>query len=79
MEKVLIGASGEVTLPSEVLQKLDLRPGDTLRLSIRRGGLLLSPLPRDYIEHTYGLARDMWVAVGGSTEFVRETEESWRT
>ena len=58
--------------------ELDLHAGDSLTLSVVEGRIVLEPEPHDLIEATYGLARGMWGALGGSAAFLRETEESWR-
>ena len=78
MARVMLGGEGQVTLPAATLAELDLHAGDSLILSIVEGRIVLEPEPHDLIEATYGLARGLWGALGGSAAFLRETEESWR-
>jgi bifunctional DNA-binding transcriptional regulator/antitoxin component of YhaV-PrlF toxin-antitoxin module len=41
METLIVDAEGKVTIPSEVLQKRGLRPGDTVALVESAEGLLV--------------------------------------
>ena len=43
MSTVRIGPSRQVTLPADVLEKLDLGEGDTLEAEVREGRLVLTP------------------------------------
>ena len=43
MSTVRIGPSRQVTLPAEVLEKLDLGAGDALEAEVREGKLVLTP------------------------------------
>ena len=43
MSTVRIGPSRQVTLPADVLEKLDLGAGDTLEAEVREGKLVLTP------------------------------------
>ena len=78
MGKVTLGSGGEIVLPAALLRALAMQPGDVLTVSPHHEGLLLLPAPKDYVETTYGLARDLWRSQGSSAAFARETEESWR-
>jgi hypothetical protein len=78
MARVALGPDGQLTLPPALLAEAGVDAGDYLIASVVDGGILLTPEPHDLIEATYGLARELWAAMGGSAAFVRETEESWR-
>jgi bifunctional DNA-binding transcriptional regulator/antitoxin component of YhaV-PrlF toxin-antitoxin module len=78
MARVTLGADGQLVLPRTLLDELGLDAGDSLIAVVVEGGLVLTPEPHDLIEATYGLASELWAAMGGSAAFVRETEESWR-
>jgi bifunctional DNA-binding transcriptional regulator/antitoxin component of YhaV-PrlF toxin-antitoxin module len=78
MARVALGPDGQLTLPPALLAEAGVAAGDYLIASVIEGGILLVPEPHDLIEATYGLARELWAAMGGSAAFVRETEESWR-
>lgn len=78
MARVVLGPDGQLTLPPELLAEVGVSAGDYLIASVVEGGILLMPAPHDLIEATYGLARELWAAMGGSAAFLRETEESWR-
>lgn len=79
MRHIMLGPDGQVALPESILQQLGIQTGDVLAVSLLRGGILLTPASIDQVERMYGLAREMWAAVGGSAEFVRESEDAWRT
>jgi AbrB family looped-hinge helix DNA binding protein len=78
MARVTLGGEGQVTLPAAALAELGLHAGDSLTVSVVEGRLVLEPEPHDLIEATYGLARGLWGAQGGSAAYLRESEESWR-
>jgi hypothetical protein len=78
MQTLTVDPDGHLVIPVEALGKLDVHPGDAVVLSIARGSLILTPMPRDFVEYSYGLARDVWQGLGGSSAFVQETEEAWR-
>ena len=49
MSTVRIGPSRQVTLPADVLEKLDLGAGDALEAEVREGKLVLTPKSADML------------------------------
>src|SRR2546427_8571285 len=49
MPTVRIGPSRQVTLPADVLEKLDLGAGDALEAEVREGKLVLTPKSADML------------------------------
>jgi len=68
---IRVGRKYALYLPKEIVEKLGLREGDRLLLSIRGNELVLRPLPRLFKERSY------W-AETTVEEFEEESEELTR-
>ncbi len=74
-----LSTRGQVVLPKEVRERLDLKEGDTLFVEVEDSSIRLIPLPRDFAKRTRGLGQEMWQKVGGGEAYLKRERESWDT
>ncbi len=55
MTQVKLSSKNQIVIPREAREKLGLRPGDRLAVSIADGHILLEPAPRDLSRALRGL------------------------
>jgi AbrB family looped-hinge helix DNA binding protein len=67
----------QITLPSEVRRRLDLKAGDVVYLTIEEGRVVLRAARGGWTESTRGLGADVWRAEGGGEAALERERESW--
>ena len=67
----------QITLPSEVRRRLDLKAGDVIYLTIEEGRVVLRAARGGWTESTRGLGADVWRAEGGGEAVLERERESW--
>jgi len=66
----------QITIPEEVRQRLGVRAGDVVYLSLEGNQVVLSVTPGSWTDATRGLGAEMWRAEGGAVAIERE-RDSW--
>lgn len=67
----------QITLPSEIRRRLDLRAGDVVYLSIEEGRVVLHAARGGWTESTRGLGADLWRSEGGAEGAIERERDSW--
>lgn len=71
-----IGNDGQLFLPDEIREVLNLRPGDELFVEIEGMKVVLRPKSPGYARRLRGLHKEVWKDVD-ATVYVRQERESW--
>lgn len=72
MPTVKMSSKNQVVIPLDARQKLNLKPGDRLKVLIKGESICLVKEPANYVEKLYGSGKDIY----GSSYLVAE-RESW--
>jgi len=64
MTTMIVGRSGEVTLPGDVRGRYGMSPDTTVRLVETRAGLLLVPITDEPISEALALELSQWQELG---------------
>ena len=75
---VKVNRRHQIRLPNHVRQELGIEPGDHLIIMVQEGLLILLPQPKDWVEGTRGLHREVWQGIG-TTAYLIEEREEWST
>lgn len=71
-----IGNDGQLFLPDEIREALNLRPGDELLVEVEGMKVILRPKSAGYARRLRGLHKEVWKDVD-ATAYVRQERESW--
>jgi AbrB family looped-hinge helix DNA binding protein len=72
-----VSSRGQVVLPKEIRQQLNIEQGDILLFVLEGDTVRLFPEPDNYAEYTRGLGKEMWAELGGGERFLHEERSSW--
>lgn len=72
-----LSSRGQVVLPKEMREELDLKEGDLLVIEVDQEGLHLTPIPRRFSEWTRGLGKEVWRRAGGTEAYLRRERDAW--
>jgi AbrB family looped-hinge helix DNA binding protein len=75
--RVKLSGRNQISLPSIVRRRLNIRPGDHLLVEIRGGHIVMMPEPKDFADHLRGLHREVWEGIDPQA-YVRQEREAWR-
>ncbi len=78
MARVKVSSKHQISVPSEVRRKLNIRSGDQLLIDIRNGYVVLIPEPKRYAERLRGLHREVWSETDPQ-EYVHREREDWES
>lgn len=74
---VKLSTKGQIVIPQEIREKLQVRPGDRLVLLFRDGETVLLT-PAEYARHTRGLLRGLWGHEKEAIDaFLQKEREAW--
>lgn len=73
---ITIDDNGQVLLPDEIREALNLHPGDELLVELEGMKVVLHPKSTGYARRLRGLHKEVWKDVD-ATEYVRQERESW--
>lgn len=74
MLSVKVSAKHQIVVPSEVRRKLGIKPGDRLRVEVRRGNVVLRPVASSAADRLYGLGRGLY---GDPVSYIRALRDEW--
>jgi AbrB family looped-hinge helix DNA binding protein len=74
---VKVSSKNQIAVPAAARRQLGIRGGDTLRVEVRDGTIVLTPQTESYVDRGFGLFRDFWDGTDAQ-EFVRRERASWR-
>ena len=75
---VRVSSRYQISVPSDVRQRLNIHSGDQLLVDVQGGLLILVPKPRDYTGHLAGLHREIWEGVD-TAAYLQEERDAWDT
>jgi AbrB family looped-hinge helix DNA binding protein len=67
----------QITIPSEIRRRLDLRAGDVVYLAIEDDRVVLRAARGGWTESTRGLGAEVWRAEGGAEAAIGRERDSW--
>jgi AbrB family looped-hinge helix DNA binding protein len=76
MPSVKVNAKNRITLPSAVVEGLNIQKGDYLLMDMQDGMAVLMPCPKWYADHLQSLHSDIWEGVDVQKYLNRE-REAW--
>jgi AbrB family looped-hinge helix DNA binding protein len=68
---VKVDRRNQIAIPAEVRDKLGIKAGDNLIVSVVRGEVILIPEPESWVEYSRGLGAEIWEGID-PVEYVRE-------
>jgi len=74
---VKLGRKGQMVLPKEARERLGLKPGDMVMITIKDGILEIAPRPPKYADYIRGLGCNLWQELGGGEQFHQKERRSW--
>jgi AbrB family looped-hinge helix DNA binding protein len=74
---VKLGKRNQMVLPQAARKALGVEPGGRLVVVVQDQCVRLLPEPENWTEYVYGLGKEMWAALGGGEQFLREERSSW--
>jgi AbrB family looped-hinge helix DNA binding protein len=72
MPTVKISSKNQVVIPLDARQKLNLKPGDRLKVLIKGESICLVKEPVSYVEKLYGSGKDIY-----NSNYLVVERESW--
>ncbi len=78
----VISPQGQLTLPAKIREATDLKPGDVISWLVIKAKegykqLIVLKQPKDWIEETCGIAKDLYGRVGGGENYLKEEKKDW--
>ena len=73
---VKLNSKNQIALPRTMLQKLNIKAGDSLLLDILDGVMLLMPQPESYADHLQGLYPEIWKDLD-TKKYLEKEKLSW--
>lgn len=67
----------QITIPSEIRQRLNLQAGDVVYLTVEGDHAVLHAVHGGWTESTRGLGAELWQAEGGGEAFLERERGSW--
>jgi AbrB family looped-hinge helix DNA binding protein len=72
MTKTTLSTKNQILIPREARKALGLKPGDTVLVIVKRGGLLILRKPKSYHAAIRGLARAVY-----PKSYLQKERQSW--
>jgi AbrB family looped-hinge helix DNA binding protein len=76
MPSVKVNTKYRITLPSAVVEELNIRKGDNLLMDVQDGMAVLMPCPKRYADHLQGLHGEIWEGVD-IQKYLNGEREAW--
>lgn len=76
MPEVTVSSKGQIVIPKELREELELKAGKKVAIQEVDGVLILIPVPRDPVEKLHGLTEGIFRKE--SVKVLRELREEWQ-
>ena len=60
VERVKVSNANQIDVPADAREKLQIEPGDYLRVQVRSGSIVLIPEPKSHSRELRGLHGEIW-------------------
>ncbi len=67
----------QITIPSEIRRRLDVKAGDVVFLAIEEDRVVLRAARGGWTESTRGLGSEVWRREGGGEQAIRRERDTW--
>ena len=74
---VRLNRRNQIVLPRAAREALGVEPGGRVQVVVDGEHVCLLPEPESWAETIYGLGEEMWAALGGGEQFLREQRAAW--
>lgn len=73
---VKVSSKNQIAIPAEARRKLKIKGGDTLMYLVIGDQLVLMQEPKDWVEYTRGLGKEVWEGVDVQ-QYIDELRGPW--
>ena len=77
LRTVKISPQGQITIPQQVRERCNLKPGKRVQLVVSRRVIELRPEPDSWVEAAYGSGEGLWKKRSGVGRHHAKEKESW--
>ena len=71
-----LGENYQISVPKDVREALQLKPGDQLEVTVENGQVIMTP-KTSHTSRLFGKHRQLWQNID-AVEYIRNERESWR-
>ena len=76
-ESVHVNGKYQVVIPKSIREKIDLKKGDELSLSLQEETIIMRIKPRSFSDYTLGLHNQLWKEINAK-EYVKKEWSAWK-
>ena len=71
-----INSRNQITIPQAMLEKLNIKAGDSVLVDVQDGIMVLIPQPKGYTNRLQGLHSEIWKSIGVE-KYINGEREAW--
>ena len=71
-----VDSRNQITIPQAILEKLNIKAGDSVLVDVQDGIMVLIPQPRSYTNHLQGLHSEIWETVDVE-KYIHGVRNAW--